>query len=320
MSDSTSRWVLAFDGSCRTCREVSEVVAQACDGKLELLPLADADVRGWRHTALGADPKWAPTLLRVDGAGVRAWTNGSMSVPLVRRLGVRSTVAVVRALGQLRREAAGHASELPHGQQAGGITRKQLLRFGSGALVVGGLVLAGKVPAFASERQRGAQSWVQANKDKLPTSYAAVIGYPMEYRRAIFQASPPAVRSRLWVDHFAQYRAVHPSLSPAQSKVLAAASALAADVRLFGGAPDARVTALEEASTSAFGLAENHSLIGALGPNPRPDSPANDCDCEAGAGSPYCWGDPCEWYGCSYTSSGCGPLWLSQCTGNCYSG
>src|SRR5882757_1299577 len=56
------RWVLAFDASCGTCRQISGVAGEACDGKLEVLPLADANVRQWREQSLGVDAEWAPTL------------------------------------------------------------------------------------------------------------------------------------------------------------------------------------------------------------------------------------------------------------------
>src|SRR5919197_3957987 len=138
MSASEARLVLAFDASCGTCREVSAAVAQACGGRLEVLPLAHDDVRRWRAQTLGPAAPWTPTLLRVrdarvrnererddrggddrvrvgrggddrvrvgrggDGA-VRAWTGTAMGVALIRHLGPRATIQVLRALGELRR-------------------------------------------------------------------------------------------------------------------------------------------------------------------------------------------------------------------------
>ncbi len=108
MSLSETRWVLAFDASCATCRQVSAVVVQACEGRLEVLPLSRPDVRSWREQALGAEPRWVPTLLRVEGDKARAWTGVGMAMPLARRLGPAATVRVLRGLGQMRRQADGH--------------------------------------------------------------------------------------------------------------------------------------------------------------------------------------------------------------------
>jgi len=58
-----TRWVLAFDASCNTCREISAQVSSASDGKLEVLPLNHPDVQRWRQQGLGVQPPWAPTLL-----------------------------------------------------------------------------------------------------------------------------------------------------------------------------------------------------------------------------------------------------------------
>jgi len=86
--------VLAFDATCGTCRRISGAVEQACEGRLEVLPLADLDVRRWREETLGVDAEWAPTLLRVGSERVRAWTGPAMAAPLVRWLGpITTTVA-----------------------------------------------------------------------------------------------------------------------------------------------------------------------------------------------------------------------------------
>lgn len=108
MHPSPSRWVLAFDGTCANCRKISGAVAQACDGKLTVMPLSDERVSGRRELAFGAGAPWAPTLLRVDGASVRGWTGPAMAAPLLRRLRPRSTARTLRALEELRRQDARH--------------------------------------------------------------------------------------------------------------------------------------------------------------------------------------------------------------------
>jgi hypothetical protein len=44
-----AHWILAFDASCGTCREISQVVDVAAEGKLEVLSLSRPDVREWRE-------------------------------------------------------------------------------------------------------------------------------------------------------------------------------------------------------------------------------------------------------------------------------
>ncbi len=105
-----ARWILAFDGSCAGCRTISLAVADACDGKLEVLPLRNADVERWRETALGPEPVWAPTLIRVEGDAAWVWTGPRLAVRLARVLGPRHTVKVLRALGRLRLAATSKES------------------------------------------------------------------------------------------------------------------------------------------------------------------------------------------------------------------
>jgi hypothetical protein len=57
MSNVRARWVLAFDASCGSCRTVSHAIGQACDGKLEVLPLAHPEVQRWRQATLGPDAR-----------------------------------------------------------------------------------------------------------------------------------------------------------------------------------------------------------------------------------------------------------------------
>ncbi len=66
-----ARWVLAFDASCSTCREISRAVKRACHGRLEVLPLNSVDVQQWRAASLGPEAPWAPTLIRLRDPGAR---------------------------------------------------------------------------------------------------------------------------------------------------------------------------------------------------------------------------------------------------------
>lgn len=308
-------WVLAFDASCARCRGISAVVAQVCDGKLDVLPLRHPDVEQWRAQALGAEAPWAPTLLAVSPDRVRAWTGAGMAVPLVRRLGIRSTMRLLRALGSMPSGQGEAASSNVMG-------RKGFLKLGAGLAAAAGLVLAGKTPAAAattggSECEK-AGAWVEANKHRLPQDYAGFTAHSMSYRRAIYAELPAAVRSKLWIAHFDRYQASHPNLTASQSKLLTQARRVAADP---GGWTKERLAELRESAVAAFGLAEAGAILATLGTDPERSSPQGLPGCGCCIWDVYCGGGSCVGTippNCRESSSGCGTLWMSPCNGLCY--
>jgi hypothetical protein len=316
MNLSSTRWILAFNASCGTCRAISERVAQACDRKLEVLPLTDAKVEQWRKQALGQEAPWAPTLLKIasQGTQVRAWTGPAMGIWLVRRLGLRSTMQVLAALGQLQRVEEEH---LPKQTDQRIIGRAQFLRLCAGGTVAAGLILMGKTPVFAAggnQAEAKVQAWIEANKGHLPETYDAVVAYPMPYRRAIYRASTPQVRGQLWEEQLNRYRAAHPGLSPEQETVLDRSLHLTRTN--FASLTEAD----EKAAISAFGKDEALALFATLGPLSAPmATPADDGpDCGCTVGHDYCGGNTsCQYTYCNYVG-GCGPFWSYQCNGLCF--
>ncbi|GAB2669358.1 hypothetical protein GCM10027271_31620 [Saccharopolyspora gloriosae] len=300
MQNSDDRWVLAFDGSCRLCRTTSRAVADVCGDALEVIPLARADVREWRERALGANPPWAPTLIRVRSDGVDAWTGMSLGLNLVRHLGARATLAVLGALGRTRR----------------GTRRVRL----GGLPLIAGLAVAAGLLRF---RPRGGDgddpdAWVAANRDRLPQSYAAVVEHPMAYRKAIFNASSAAVKGRLWVEHLEQYGAQHPELSEHQQRTLRRAADVLGDESLHAQpSPPELDRVLEDLRidvTAAFG-GETQALIATLGP---PDhGTARKTDCQCSTKSDYCWMGCVDSDGGCREVSGCGSGWAYTCNGWC---
>ncbi|RZQ59995.1 bacteriocin fulvocin C-related protein [Amycolatopsis suaedae] len=295
---------------------MSAAVAEASGGRLEILPLTDPDVRGW----LGNDAPWEPTLLRVDGAAVRSWTRLGMALPLVRRLGVRATGAVLRALGQVRHE-------MTRRHEPAGIDRKQFLRLGAGVVVAGGLVLSGSTPAFAANPYAKAIEWTRRNRDALPATLDEFTRYSATYRRAIHAELAPAVRSRLWSEHVRRYRAAHAGLTAEQSAVLDR-------LRDFFGDPAnlrfvdpaeaeriARIDALRTATESAFGESGARTLLVDLG-GPTAQAPLGYCRCSTA--SDYCsatsGGHCVQTSGplCTVTPPGCGFGGLFVCDGLCF--
>jgi hypothetical protein len=318
-----TRWVLAFDASCGTCREISAVVAGACRERLEVLSLAHPDVEVWRHDVFGHDGPWAPTLIKAGPDGVRAWTGAALATHLALRLGPRALTRVLGALGELDRGGAAAAR---------GLSRARFLRIAAGAGIAAGLVFAGRAPAFAAVKAP-AERWVAANRDRLPRTYDGISAQPVAYRRAIWAELPAPDRSTLWLAHLDRYRADHPDLTADQREVLDRAGVLAADPAIFATVPSAaarlRMEELQPAALRAFGTDEGRLAFATLGPvgpataEPAVTVPACTCSVE----SPFC---VCEgrctvcakqggWGLCAVTTSGCGNFWSYPCDGRCTS-
>jgi hypothetical protein len=310
MNFSNTRWILAFNASCGTCRAISERVEQTCDGKLEVLPLTDAKVEQWRKQALGAQAPWQPTLLRIadHDTDVQAWTGPAMGLMLVRRLGLQSTTRVLAALERLRRGE----EERP---VSGNIGRGQFLRLCAGGAVAAGMILIGKTPAFAAggnQMWAEAQAWVAANHDQLPKTYDELIAHPLIYRKAIYNASLPSVRGQFWQEQFKRYRAAHPTLSAKQEAVLDRFLELARTNFATLSKAD------EQAAKDAFGTSEAHTVFATLGPESTTSSlkPADQA-CNCTVGHDWCSDSHCHLTSCAIVS-GCGALWQYNCNGLCW--
>jgi hypothetical protein len=204
-----------------------------------------------------------------------------MAFPLVKLLGLKAMVRVLRALGALRDDAR-HPAVMADGRD--GLKRSQFLRVAAGAMVVGGMVVAGK-PAFAEQRKNTVTAWVAANRDKLPKTYDGITAYSEPYRRVIYSAQTPAIRSSLWVERVARYRAAQSGLTADQNRVLDRVAAMAGDLRVFDrNRPDSvyrQFDLVREQVDAAFGADKSRSLIATLGTADaaQPMSPLYDCTC-----------------------------------------
>ncbi|MFI0420593.1 bacteriocin fulvocin C-related protein [Spongiactinospora sp. 9N601] len=311
---------MAFDASCRQCRSVADQIAHSSDHRVHVLPLSHPDVAGWRARARGAAAPDAPTLIRVRPDSVHAWTGPAMALRLALRLGPRSTLRFLKALGALRKGVPGPAGR----PDAGAMSRGRFFRLtGLGAAA---LFVFGKVsPAHAETA--GAAEWVRANNGRLPREYPDFIGHDLARRRAVYHELGPAERSRLWVAHLREYRAAHPAPTAAQSAVLEDAMSAAAQESVFAAgedpALDARLAALRQAATEAFGRDEARALLATLGPaDPVGPPEAATCGCSTlddwcATGSTCRGCANCSSCYCTCTASGCGTLWRYCCNGNC---
>jgi hypothetical protein len=285
------------------------------------MPLNHPDVQHWREQRFGPNAPLAPTLLTIapGNGNVRAWTGTAMAVRLTRHLGPRSSLRVLDALGRAEREF----ERRPGRSDDGSMRRAQFLRLGVGAAAAVGLVAAGRVPAFAAGESDAASKWAKANAGQLPTSYDELVRYSVAYRKAIFRASAPAVRSKLWVDHINGYRPAHSPLSDGQRQVLRRAAAVAATASIFelGGSNrevHEQLNSLRSSVASEFSPDETFSILAMLGPDMRPASPqVPSIICTCATNSPYCGSANCNNNGCT-VEGGCGSFWAYACDGNCY--
>ncbi len=341
------RWVLTFDSSCGRCREISSRVLQASAGRLEVLPLNHRDVRSWRAAYFGPEPPHAPTLLRLRDGAVRGWMGPSMAPVLIRRLGARSTLRVMIALGKLREQPM-ITDVRSSGRR---MDRAQFLRLCVGAAVGARLLLTGTTPAFAaSSDNQVARDWVKANKGALPQQYDAVTSMPMSHRREIFRASSPSVRSQLFVQQLTRDRTDHaPTLTAKQRAALDRGIELFSNPQLFAanGLTDGNrkaIDALRNEGIGSFGAGKAAALFASLEspailaqePGQRMSDEATVAaakassqagtrdwydDCTCANASDYCSGrlkcDKLDGSYCDHTNGGCGSGWVYDCDGLC---
>ncbi|WP_344162143.1 bacteriocin fulvocin C-related protein [Kribbella yunnanensis] len=305
------RWILAFDASCGNCRAIATATQEASAGRLDVLPLQNDDVTRWRNETLGADAPWRPTLLRVRTAAGResatAWTGPALVRPLVRALGVRATLAVLRGLGQLQQSS----------RPAAGLNRKQFLRLGAGAGMAAGIVLTGRAPAFATGRAADIPAWIAANKDKLPRSYDKFTSLPMAYRKAVYGELPVSVRQDLWLEQIRRHRAAARVVSRDQATALDEFEAFVRRGFEYPAEDFAGRDRFGELVNSAYEKREAGKLFRTLGPSDNAGmAPAGDCSCST-------WDDWCDgtcWFranNCTRTRFGCGDAWSYHCDGHC---
>lgn len=305
------RWVLAFDASCGKCGRLSRAAAQASGELLEIMPLAHPEVRRWRDRSPAART-WAPTLIRVDGTRATVWTGTAMGVRLLRHLGPRRAIRVLGALGRTRR---------PEPAQRNNSAAAALLQLLSGLAVAGSLIMARTASGPGADGM-SPHAWVEANKNRLPRDYDGLTAHPVPYRKAIFSALAPEVRTQLWTEHLDRYRAAHPGLADGQTEVIDRAVALVSRMGESAYRPAEELQALASAAMNAFGRDEARLLLATLGPESAPDESAaaatTDCDCANF--SDWCGsGTGCTNYPrpCVESSSGCGTFWTWECNGIC---
>lgn len=133
-------YFLGYDGTCGTCATIAEEVQAQLGDELQVIPLGDERMQEWRRLSLGSEAPWVPTLVRVDGRAVQAWTGPEMSIRLAKTLGPSRALAVLRIVTR---------AISPHNSEVQGLRRRGLLKLAT-ASAVGALVL-GRAPAMAGQ-------------------------------------------------------------------------------------------------------------------------------------------------------------------------
>ena len=236
-----------------------------------------------------------------------------MAFPLVKHLGVRATLSVVNALGQL----AG-----PDEERSGAVMgRKKFLRFGAGAVIAAGIVATGNMPAFARSGNSKALAWVEANSHRLPQRYDDIVKHDMPYRRAIFAELAPDTQRSMWFDHVNNYRAAHSNLNAEQNAALDRVVALIRDCPFTEqpkeGSPFQRAAKeVNERVVKAFGKDQARAILTTLGPADQVGTDGVLCQCSDQCHD-WCEGSRyCKYGGCDFTRSCC-TLWQWVCNGFC---
>jgi hypothetical protein len=310
-----TEWLLAFDPGCRTCGDVIGRVKEQVEERLTLAGLAEPRIAELRRRALGERPRFAPTLIAVDGDRVRAWTGPRLSVRLARLLGPARSVAVLRALNR--------ADVVVNGSRRGLLKAVPLAALG--AFVVSGGLAA---PAMAAPgRRRMTTAEVEAAVDRLqplPSAYAEVTAQPMAVRRAVYARLTPTQQAALWREQLDRYRSAHPELTGAQAAVVEQALALIPAVfGPAGGTGSDRLDQIKETAVAAFGPRTAATVFGTLGPLEQPApaavTPMWDCGCDCDCNPDF---TPCDGCGevawtCRHTYDGCGWFYKQSCTGAC---
>ncbi|MBB5135012.1 phage tail protein X [Thermocatellispora tengchongensis] len=130
----------------------------------------------------------------------------------------------------------------------------------------------GGTPAESGGEAATPAAWVEANRHRLPRTYAEFSRFPIAHRRAIYNALGPSARSALWVEQLTRYLDANPGLPAEQRQVLTDAMALLRDERAHrhdaAGLPllHEELRRLEARGIAAFGRDRARDLFATLGP------------------------------------------------------
>ncbi|HEV7588635.1 MAG TPA: bacteriocin fulvocin C-related protein [Longimicrobium sp.] len=163
-----------------------------------------------------------------------------------------------------------------------------------------------------------AAAWVRAHQGALPTTLAGLSRHSKLYRRAIYDALPPATREAMWREQLEGY--LRPGQPLTETQKAAVRQVIAQLPALTAVHPDqALARSLRAQLSTQFERPLLRQVFFALGPaSAQPEPAANGrrplCDCD---GDGDCFpGTTCKPVLCSFTT-GCGVSGAETCTGVC---
>lgn len=184
-------------------------------------------------------------------------------------------------------------------------------------------------PLEESDECATIQAWIEANRDRLPSTYDDLSRIPMSYRRRAFATYSPVVKSSLWREHLSRYMASHPSMTLEQQAVMSKAMSILSEELYMSsgempqGAADMDQQLIDEAK-AVFSAKEVGIIFTQLGTTrsliPPTQLARPKCDCYTL--SDQCWVQG-SWtcrYGivlCDFLPSGCGFGWNDPCNAFC---
>lgn len=146
---------LGFDASCGDCASIAGVVQKEAGDRIEVMSLRTERMEEWRRSALGEDAPWAPTLVRVTGGEIQAWTGWQIGPALARYVSAGATLRILASLG-------GNALNSRERPLPKALTRRTVVRGGVGAFVGWSLLMnAGAATAAARQSQEAQNSGVK---------------------------------------------------------------------------------------------------------------------------------------------------------------
>lgn len=135
-------WTLAYDDDCAGCRGIAAAVMEATGGLLEVVSLHDRKVfDAVRRSGRQAD---RPTL--VGPADDAVFQGASLGWHMVRLIGVRRAIRVLRLMGEDRQRSSSH----------NGLTRRGLLSSG-GKVLMGAFIAGSALSSSAAANAEGSK-------------------------------------------------------------------------------------------------------------------------------------------------------------------
>jgi hypothetical protein len=163
-----------------------------------------------------------------------------------------------------------------------------------------------------------AAAWVRAHRSELPTTLAGLSRHTKLYRRAIYDALPPATREAMWREQLEGY--LRPGQPLTETQKVAVRQVIAQLPALTAVRPDqALARRLRTQLSTQFERPLLKQVFFTLGPTPaQPEAAAHArrplCDCD---GNGDCFpGTTCKPVICSLTT-GCGVGGAETCIGVC---